>query len=157
VNQLLRYHTVSRRPIYPAAVPEPLDRLLTRAGAALARYRRTVAAEHGVSAAALDVLGALTASPPSPSQRDLAARLGVTPPTLTAVLDELERAGLARRVRDGRDRRLVRVEATATGAARCGAAAAALADRVREVLPQTDQDVVRRYLSALLSAVGRAT
>jgi DNA-binding MarR family transcriptional regulator len=42
----------------------------------------------------------------------LAERSGLTTPAVTAVLDRLERAGYARRVRDQRDRRRVMVELT---------------------------------------------
>ncbi|WP_181782189.1 MarR family winged helix-turn-helix transcriptional regulator [Pseudonocardia pini] len=145
-------------------MPEPLDRLVTSAGAALLRFRRRAAAEHGLSATALDVLTALTVDPhesavraatQAPSQRDLAGRLGIAPATLTPVLDELERAGDLRRHRDPVDRRVVRVRATAAGVARCRVAQAAVDRAVRGALPRAgvDDEAVRRYLAALLESV----
>jgi DNA-binding MarR family transcriptional regulator len=50
----------------------------------------------------------------------LAEATGLTTGAITTVLDRLERAGLARRVRDGKDRRRVLVEVTPE--ARAGAA-----------------------------------
>lgn len=46
---------------------------------------------------------------------ELAAREQVTPPTMSRVVTGLERRGMARRVRDAADRRVVHVEATARG------------------------------------------
>jgi DNA-binding MarR family transcriptional regulator len=145
-------------------VPDPLDRLVTRAGTALTRFRRQAAAEHGLSATALDVLAALTADqhesavradPAGPSQRDLAGALGISPATLTPVLDDLERAGDVRRHRDPVDRRVVRLAATPEGRDRCRVAQAAVERAVREALPRggADDEAVRRYLAALLESM----
>jgi MarR family transcriptional regulator for hemolysin len=49
------------------------------------------------------------------SQLDLARAIGIEGPTLTRHLDGLEQNGIVRRVRDGSDRRAVRVELTAGG------------------------------------------
>jgi MarR family transcriptional regulator for hemolysin len=49
------------------------------------------------------------------TQHDLAAALGIEGPTLTRHLDGLEDAGLVVRVRDGADRRALRVETTEAG------------------------------------------
>lgn len=46
---------------------------------------------------------------------EIARRLGITDKTITGVVDRLERAGLARRVRDEQDRRVVRVALTEGG------------------------------------------
>jgi DNA-binding MarR family transcriptional regulator len=48
---------------------------------------------------------------------DLAAREHVTPPTITRVVDKLEREGLVLRVPDPRDGRVVMVSLTAAGEA----------------------------------------
>src|SRR5690606_14380744 len=96
------------------AATEPLVRLLVRAGAALQRYTRSAAAAHGLSATALEVLGALVELG-EVSQRDLAGHLRLAPATLTPVLDGLERAGSVTRVRDGVDRRVVRAAITPRG------------------------------------------
>jgi MarR family transcriptional regulator for hemolysin len=49
------------------------------------------------------------------TQLDLAHAVGIEGPTLTRHLDGLEENGIVRRVRDGSDRRAVRVELTAEG------------------------------------------
>jgi MarR family transcriptional regulator, transcriptional regulator for hemolysin len=49
------------------------------------------------------------------TQLDLARAVGIEGPTLTRHLDGLEENGTVRRVRDGSDRRAVRVELTAEG------------------------------------------
>ncbi|GAA4549507.1 MarR family winged helix-turn-helix transcriptional regulator [Pseudonocardia xishanensis] len=140
------------------STPEPLDRLVVRAGAAVTRFRRRVLAEHGLSTTAFDVLCALAAhGRPAPAQRDLAAEVGVAPATLTAVLDEAERRGDLRRVRDEADRRIVRVTLTARGAARRTAAQAAVDAAVRAVLPGPGpgERATREQLERLVAAVGR--
>ena len=74
----------------------PLGRLLAWTGQSVgAYYRRTVAA-HGLSATGLRALGVLGEGDPL-SHRDLAGRLGVTPATLTPVIDALAGAGAVRR------------------------------------------------------------
>ena len=52
---------------------------------------------------------------------ELAVESGLTTGAVTAVIDRLERAGYARRVRDERDRRKVKVEVTDAFYARAGA------------------------------------
>jgi MarR family transcriptional regulator, transcriptional regulator for hemolysin len=49
------------------------------------------------------------------TQLDLARAVGIEGPTLTRHLDGLEDIGVVRRVRDGSDRRAVRVELTSEG------------------------------------------
>jgi DNA-binding MarR family transcriptional regulator len=79
-------------------------------------FHTTLAATQGLSATetkALDVLdreGPLTAG-------DLAARTALAPPSVTGLIDRLERKGFARRVADPDDRRRVRVERSPEGLA----------------------------------------
>ncbi|MCE3550186.1 MarR family transcriptional regulator [Pseudonocardia sp. RS11V-5] len=135
---------------------QPLDRLLITTGAALARFRQRAVAAHGLSATALDLLTVLTGEDGLP-HRELAGRLGLTPATLTPVVDALERAGDIRRERDATDRRVVRVCLTESGRRRC----ATVADRVDRTLQETvpgERPAVRRYLEEVLAAVeGRLT
>ena len=49
------------------------------------------------------------------SQRDLSARVGMTGATTALALDRMEREALVLRVRDGKDRRVVRVHLTKKG------------------------------------------
>ncbi len=77
-------------------------------------FHATIAATQGLSATetkALDVLdreGPLTAG-------EIAGRTGLAPPSVTGLIDRLERKGFARRVADPVDRRRVRVERSAEG------------------------------------------
>lgn len=135
---------------------QPLDRLLIATGATLARLRQRVVAAHGLSATALDLLTALSSEDGLP-HRELAGRLGLSPATLTPVIDTLERAGDVRRERDADDRRVVRVYLTESGRRRRGTVADQVDRALREVVPREDP-AVRRYLGEVLAAVeGRLT
>jgi DNA-binding MarR family transcriptional regulator len=133
-----------------AAAPPaiPLATLLPRVGAAVDRHRRRLAARCGLTATALAVLAALDPDD-GPSHRDLAARLGIGPATLTPVLDLLEAGGHVRRERDPADRRIVRVRRTPLGRQRLAAA-----EPVALPEPAPDHEpVLRAYLLAVLAAV----
>ena len=138
----------------PAAVgpfeAAPLEVLLPRVGAAVARYHRRLAARHGLTPTAVAVLAALDPGD-VPSHRDLAARVGLSPATLTPVLDRLEKTGDVRRERNRRDRRVVHVHRTAAGEARLTDAG-----RSEGRLPRPAPDAepaVREWLMAVLMAV----
>jgi len=127
----------------------PLEVLLPRVGAAVARHHRRLAARHGLTPTAVAVLAALDPGD-VPCHRDLAARVGLSPATLTPVLDRLEKTGDVRRERNRRDRRVVHVHRTAAGAARLTDAG-----RLEGRLPRPAPDVeaaVRRWLMAVLVA-----
>jgi DNA-binding MarR family transcriptional regulator len=68
----------------------------------------------GVPPARLSALSVLVFGGPH-TLGALAAREQVAPPTMTHIVTGLEALGLARRVRDANDRRVVRVAATAKG------------------------------------------
>jgi DNA-binding MarR family transcriptional regulator len=137
---------------------ETLEVLLSRAGAAVMRYRRRLAARHGLTPTAIAVLAALDAvtagsdtdSGGAPSHRDLAGWLGLSPATLTPVLDALEAVGEIRRERDRADRRVVRLHRTAAG--RAHLAAAQSPSRLPQPTPEIEP-AVRAYLLAVLAAV----
>ncbi|MGQ0574726.1 MAG: MarR family winged helix-turn-helix transcriptional regulator [Pseudonocardia sp.] len=133
-----------------------LDVLLSRAGAAATRHRQRAAVTHGATATGLALLGVLVEDNEL-SHRDLAARLGITPATLTPVVDALEAVGEVRRVRDGEDRRIVRLVIMDAGTARWASTAGAVAKRAQAALPRLsrrDEAVVRTYLAAVLTATG---
>jgi DNA-binding MarR family transcriptional regulator len=133
----------------PAApVPADLPRLLVRTGRAVARARRPD--DPGLSPTARAVLVLVDVHGPC-AHRDLAVALDVAPATVTAVVDGLERRGHVTRVRDERDRRVVRVALTATGRARL--ADEPPADRLPQPSP-AEAEVVRRYLVSVLVALG---
>ena len=138
----------------PAAVgpfeAAPLEVLLPRVGAAVARHHRRLAARHGLTPTAVAVLAALDPGD-VPCHRDLAARVGLSPATLTPVLDRLEKTGDVRRERNRRDRRVVHVHRTAAGGTRVVGAR-----RPDGLLPRPAADseqVVRAWLLAVLFAV----
>src|SRR5213083_1146000 len=88
------------------------DRLHSAAIHLLRRARRTDALT-GVSAAQLSALSVLMSGPKALG--DLAAAEQVRPPTMSRLVSEMERAGVARKVTDREDARVVRVYATAKG------------------------------------------
>lgn len=132
-----------------------LARLLPRAGQALGRRLRQAVAPHGLTPTSLGVLGVLVAGGPA-SHRELAAGLGVSPATLTPVVDALERAGSVVRARDGLDRRVVHVRISPEGRARFADASEQVNRAFVEHLPQLPADqeaIVRGYLVSLLAAL----
>ncbi len=138
---------MGRVPADPAQVP--LEVLLPRVGAAVARYRRRLTAAHGRTPTAVAVLAALDDPADAPSHRELAGRLGLSPATLTPVLDALEEAREVRRERDRLDRRVVRLHRTPAGRARLAAAR----PPTRLPLPAPEvEPAVRAYLLAVLAA-----
>jgi DNA-binding MarR family transcriptional regulator len=146
-----------RLAVHAGPATEPLDRLLVRTGSALQRVTRKAAAAHGLSATALDVLAALVELDEL-SHRDLAGYLRLAPATLTPVLDALEAEGALNRVRDGADRRVVRVSITEHGRGRHVAAAAGVAAAVAALPapPPHHAAVIRAHLLGLLDAMDRA-
>ena len=134
-----------------------LDQLLSRAGGAVqGHYRRTVA-RHGATGTAVSVLGVL-AHADGLSQRELAGRVGLTPATLTPVLDALEHEGRIGRERDTSDRRIVRLTITDAGRAYVRSVSTEVAAALRARLPRPPAEhepIIRDYLVAVLSAVGR--
>jgi DNA-binding MarR family transcriptional regulator len=133
---------------------ERLDRLLLRTGQGLQRWTQRLAAAHGLTATALDVLRVLVAHDAA-SQRDLAGELRLAPATLTPVLDALETAGALMRVRDGSDRRVVRVSVTPSGRERYAVAVAGVENAVGALPrpPPEHERIIRDYLRTLLAAV----
>ena len=104
--------------------PETRAELLARlhiagreSSTAAVMFHTSLAALQGLSATetkALDVLdrqGPLTAG-------ELAARTGLAPPSVTGLINRLERKGFARRIDDPEDRRRVRVEPCPAGMAK---------------------------------------
>jgi DNA-binding MarR family transcriptional regulator len=111
--------------------------------------RREVSDRVGLSFGKIRALRRIASRPMS--MRELAALLGVDPPNLTTVVDELERAGLVERHAHPTDRRVKLVTATASGVA--------LAQRAQEILdkppaglselPADDLEALGRILSRI--------
>ena len=86
------------------------------------------------------------------TQGELAAVLGITPPTLSHHLDGLERAGLVSRTRDPGNRRVQRIAVTEAGEQvflRLRRAASAYEGRLRAGLDDDDVSSLRRLLAQL--------
>src|SRR3989454_6917641 len=88
------------------------DRLHSAAIHLLRRARRTDPLT-GVSPARLSALSVLMNGPKTLGE--LAAAEQVRPPTMSRLVREMQRAGVARKVTDRKDKRVVRVHATAKG------------------------------------------
>jgi DNA-binding MarR family transcriptional regulator len=135
---------------YGSGVPAPADHvLLTRAGEAAGRVHRRAAAGHGLTSTSMGVLDELSRRTGGTSHRELAGRLGITPATLTPVVDALADSGALARERDPVDRRVVRLSITPHGRERLAAAAVAVAGAVRARIPAMPP-AVREYLLAVL-------
>jgi len=96
-------------------------------------------AEMGLTTTQLRVLFLVRANP-GVTSGELAQTIGVTPPTISGVVDRLVRMGLVRREDDESDRRLVRNLLTEHGGSTCN------------VLQQRAQTFTRRLLSELQPA-----
>jgi DNA-binding MarR family transcriptional regulator len=109
-------------------------------------------AEHGISATRFDVLDALSRCPAGARPAELRDLLHLPAQTITGVLDQLEAAGLVRRLRNPGDRRSTLVELTQAGRA--------VIDRVCPGLIEIEQDCLadlsaaeQRQLIGLLEKV----
>jgi len=87
-----------------------LEGALRKVGAQSVLLSDTVAKLVGIHSTDLECLDLLDLAGPTTAGR-LAEHAGLTTGAMTAVIDRLERAGFARRLRDPQDRRCVRVEA----------------------------------------------
>jgi MarR family transcriptional regulator for hemolysin len=92
----------------------PIGLQLANTSKAVGRVFNDRLAEAGGSVPVWLILSSLK-SDERRTQLDLARAVGIEGPTLTRHLDGLEENGIVRRVRDGSDRRAVRVELTAEG------------------------------------------
>lgn len=84
-----------------------------------ARRWRSLLDEHlreiGQSSARMEAISAIVRSPPLPAQIDIARRLRIEGPTLTRMLDSLEKDGLVERLPDAADRRTNKLRVTQAG------------------------------------------
>jgi MarR family transcriptional regulator, transcriptional regulator for hemolysin len=110
------------------ALPEPLDRLtgfaLERAARRLRAQREQAMRELDLEPRCVRMLLPLDSMQPC-TQEQLAARLGVTSPTIVQPIDELHQSGLITRERNRGDRREHRLQLTAGGRAYLAKALAA--------------------------------
>jgi DNA-binding MarR family transcriptional regulator len=93
------------------------------------------------------------------TQRDLAGAMHVARPTVTKMLNSMEKAGLVRRRPDAADARLTRVELTRDGRAeekKMNAAAADYVNATIATLPEKDRRELARLLEELGASITRA-
>jgi MarR family transcriptional regulator for hemolysin len=129
-----------------AAVPAPeaVGRQLALTTKAMREWFEARLAAHGGSLATWIVLSQATEGPFSPSQRELAERVGIGGATLVHHLDRLEAEGLVQRRRDAHDRRVTRIDITEAG-------------RVRHAELSAVADSVDAELRSLMSSREEAT
>jgi DNA-binding MarR family transcriptional regulator len=123
------------------------DRLHSAAIHLLRRARRTDPLT-GVSPAQLSAISVLMSGPKTLG--DLAAAEQVRPPTMSRLVSEMERAGVARKVSDRDDARVIRVHATRKG---LRALARGRAMRI-EAIEQLMSELGAEELSSIERAVG---
>lgn len=86
----------------------------------LSQLNRLIADRMGVVSSDLDCLYALDQGGPA-TAAELARRVGLTPGSVSRMIDRLDAAGCIKRVDDPQDRRRVLIEPTADGLARAAA------------------------------------
>ena len=129
----------------------PIGLQLARASKAVGRAFNEALAEVGGSLPVWLILTTLRGEAHA-SQQQIARAVGIEGPTLTRHLDQLERAGLVRRVAHPDDRRAVRVEPTEAGLAlqaRMLEVVIAFNRRLTAGLTQNDLGHLRELLDAL--------
>ncbi|GAA2082149.1 MarR family winged helix-turn-helix transcriptional regulator [Actinomadura alba] len=150
--------TTDRRPIRPTYFPqlaaERLDIALCRASASVARAADAHAGAQGLGVGQHLVLKMLAAVGPC-SQQTLSEELRIDRSVMVSVCDDLERAGLARRERNPRDRRSYAVTITDSGRQRLAEAEEsipAFLDDTFQSLSLQERDQLTALLGKLLGA-----
>lgn len=123
-------------------------RLLAR----LSRVAETSFQATGISLPQYRLLAELDRRPRRPGE--IATELGVTRPSVTSLVDTLERNGLLRRVRVEGDRRAIRLETTREGRRALERAETLLAERLAPLLDRTRVAAAGEIVSAIESALG---
>lgn len=138
----------------PAREAERFDlipgiRLLAR----LARVAEQVCQTTGISLPQYRLLVTISGEPQRASE--LAARVGVSRPTLTSLVNGLEDGGMLRRVPVPTDRRGIRLEPTEAGRAAVARAERALSDRLLQLVDRGTAQVVSDVVAGLADALDR--
>lgn len=124
-------------------------------GYRLRRAQMAVFEDFGRRFAALELtpaqFSALAAIAENPGRRqsDIAAALGVQRPNFVSLMDELERRGLAERLRSGADRRANALRLTPSGAALLDRALAAQAAQEAAIRAEIGEGERRRLIETL--------
>lgn len=118
---------------------------------AISQLNRLIAERMGVTASDLDCLHVLNQQGPA-TAAELARRVGLTPGSVSRMIDRLDAAGCIKRIDDPNDRRRVLIEPTSDGLARVAAYYAGLTVRAHD-----DLAVFRtEELTALLQFIQRS-
>jgi DNA-binding MarR family transcriptional regulator len=134
---------------------EVADRLHSAAIHLLRRARRTDPLT-GVSPAQLSALSVLMSGPKTLG--DLAAAEQVRPPTMSRLVSEMERAGVARKVTDRADARVIRVHATPKGLRALSRGRAMRIEGIERLISELDADelgTVERAVSTIEKLLGQ--
>jgi DNA-binding MarR family transcriptional regulator len=138
----------------PRFVDDHLPSLLARAAHAVSAELHDRLRRRGVPVPVWRVLATLSDGPETVTA--LAEDCLLQQPTMTKLLDRMERDGLVRREQDGRDRRLVRIHLTPRGQAIFGELLAAARAYEAEILARhPEAGRVKDLLRALIARQGR--
>src|SRR4029079_218509 len=134
---------------------EVANRLHSAAIHLLRRARRTDPLT-GVSPAQLSALSVLMSGPTTLG--DLAAAEQVRPPTMSRLVSEMQRAGVARKVTDREDARVVRVDAQRSGLRALARGRAMLIESIDQLMTELGPDElgdVARAVGAIEKLLGQ--
>jgi DNA-binding MarR family transcriptional regulator len=134
---------------------EIADRLHSAAIHLLRRARRTDPLT-GVSPAQLSALSVLMSGPKTLG--DLAAAEQVRPPTMSRLVSEMERAGVARKVTDRADARVIRVHATPKGLRALARGRAMRIEAIERLISELERDelgTVERAVGTIEKLLGQ--
>lgn len=130
---------------------------LMRTTEALIRHGEVLLDQHGVSHAQYNVLRILRgAGPEGLTCGEIASRMVNKDPDITRLLDRLEKAGLAQRSRESKDRRVVISRITRTGSELLAALDRPISDLNRKLLGHLSQKDLRLLIELLERARERA-
>jgi len=130
--------------------------LLLNTSDIVSRHAEIELSKLGITPTQYAVLVTLSVCPQPPTLTELSQRLFRTKNSLTIVIDNMERDGLVRRVRDSTDRRAIRLVATEKGAKLFDSVRAPSRELVYQIMSCYNDEEVSR-VSELLQRVRRHT
>ena len=146
---------VTRTPPKTEHAVDAATRYLGDALACFDPFRFRVWAELGLTTAQLRVLF-MVREEPGVTAGELAARLKVTPPTISGIADRLVKLGLIRREDDEADRRLVRNHLTEAGVSACGRLERGAELFTRGILVEMDHNELEELIRGLCGFIRAA-
>ena len=140
-------------------IPDPIVNayvLLLNTSDIVSRSAEIELSKLGITSTQYAVLVTLSVCPQPPTLTELGQRLFRTKNNLTTVIDNMERDGLVKRIRDKADRRAIRVMVTEKGAELFASVRAPSRELVYQTMSCYNQEDVSR-LSELLQRIRRHT